>query len=643
MSSLETSEEKGNELDLFNFDEMYQDEDGGNMHGMNGIFGHNTESALIQENDNEIEFTKPCGPTGRKRNTSSRVAAGNNSSSSSMLASSSRSRKHTPAGGAGSGSDNSSKKFTRSVSYDPSVLTSSSASGVESKNGAHYGSDESDYDSDADEFYGIDSENDGVFSSSSSSNRRNLKMAKKDKGGKINASLSDASGASDADTGNNSSSNSSVEVKAKEKNREHAKNTRMRKKTYIESLKDDVKQLNDWREKTDTMRKLQLQAVADQVQMRKKVIGEFLIFRTFVEQSPAQWEKLLDPNFVLVLPITPYRSFPPSEVFEGRRVIRGVDAVISDTVSISAMLQSIASPINDGNFVRAQFYSLNEETICAGNRLMSKWYLNTVNAVERGAMLEVSNHGMMKAIFTPSNKLLTLEMTFDVMSFMQQIRKASGKNDFEVIPNIYRVAVEMNPERRIVLSCAEPYQIVHCSENWGELYGFAKTDLIGKTMETFHGPETETAVIADMMKSANSKKPSRAFITHYIKGGDKIVVRMQCYPIYGEGRVKNLLIVVEPSVEADPNASKSSNLTDIDSANINIGGNGTETAATQVFDTNAAMESRQAISRSASVSSFSGDIGMSNKDMTEQIQGWVAGNPFDTGSAGTVLRAGFDD
>ena len=61
------------------------------------------------------------------------------------------------------------------------------------------------------------------------------------------------------------SSNGSVEVKAKEKNREHAKNTRMRKKSYIESLKDDVKQLSDLREKTDDMRKLQLQ-------VRKRVI-----------------------------------------------------------------------------------------------------------------------------------------------------------------------------------------------------------------------------------------------------------------------------------------------------------------------------------------------------------------------------------
>ena len=241
---------------------------------------------------------------------------------------------------------------------------------------------------------------------------------------------------------------------------------------------------------------LQLQAVADEVELRKKVIGEFLIYRTFVEQNPSQWQKLLDPNFVLVLPITPYRSFPPGEVFEGRRVIKGVDAVISDTVSISAMFQSIVAPIDDGDVVRAQFYSLNEETICAGNRLMSKWYLSTVNAVKRGARFELSKHGMMKAIFTPNNKLLSLEMTFDVMSFMQQLRRASGKVDFEVVPNIYRVAVEPSPEPRLVLSSTAPFHIVHCNEKWGELYGYAPTDVIGKTMELFNGPETAVATIA---------------------------------------------------------------------------------------------------------------------------------------------------
>ena len=52
---------------------------------------------------------------------------------------------------------------------------------------------------------------------------------------------------------------------AREKNREHAKNTRMRKKNYIESLKENIKQLTDEREQSDLKRKASLSKLADQV------------------------------------------------------------------------------------------------------------------------------------------------------------------------------------------------------------------------------------------------------------------------------------------------------------------------------------------------------------------------------------------
>jgi hypothetical protein len=40
--------------------------------------------------------------------------------------------------------------------------------------------------------------------------------------------------------------------------------------------------------------------------------------------------------------------------------------------------------------------------------------------------------GMIKAVFTPQNRMVYLELSFDVMSFMQQLRRASGKQDFQV-------------------------------------------------------------------------------------------------------------------------------------------------------------------------------------------------------------------
>lgn len=63
----------------------------------------------------------------------------------------------------------------------------------------------------------------------------------------------------------------SAKLLAKEKNREHAKNTRMRKKSYIESLKETVQQLSDEREKIERDRNIAINKLVEQV----LYLGEF--------------------------------------------------------------------------------------------------------------------------------------------------------------------------------------------------------------------------------------------------------------------------------------------------------------------------------------------------------------------------------
>lgn len=57
-------------------------------------------------------------------------------------------------------------------------------------------------------------------------------------------------------------------LSAKAKNREHAKNTRIRKKHYIEALKESLKLLFDEREKIDKDRRNSLSRLAEQVTWR---------------------------------------------------------------------------------------------------------------------------------------------------------------------------------------------------------------------------------------------------------------------------------------------------------------------------------------------------------------------------------------
>lgn len=68
---------------------------------------------------------------------------------------------------------------------------------------------------------------------------------------------------------------------------------------------------------------------------------------------------------------------------------------------------------------------------------MCKWHMVTMNAVQRGARYEVAKQGMIKAKFSNSNKLTMVEHIFDVMTFMQQLRRASrGVFDFHVSPTL---------------------------------------------------------------------------------------------------------------------------------------------------------------------------------------------------------------
>lgn len=61
--------------------------------------------------------------------------------------------------------------------------------------------------------------------------------------------------------------------------------------------------------------------------------------------------------------------------------------------------------------------------------------MKTDNAVECGAQCEVFSHGMLRAYFSPDNRIKRLEIVFDVMSFMQQLQRAVGRGEFRMVPN----------------------------------------------------------------------------------------------------------------------------------------------------------------------------------------------------------------
>ena len=223
-----------------------------------------------------------------------------------------------------------------------------------------------------------------------------------------------------------------MNLKAKVKNREHAKNTRMRKKNYIETLKDTFQHLAQERENLDKDRRFSLTRLAEQCTVRKKVLQAFFTHRANNEKNRSKWTNVLDESFRLVIPVTPYRSFPPSEVVNAQRHVIGIDAVLMDTASLSVMIQSIGNSSFPDKRVKVHFILDFENIVMSGDTCFCRWEMRTENAVECGSHYECNKQGMLKAVFNHQNKLLSIEKTFDVMAFMQQLRRASGKNEFQV-------------------------------------------------------------------------------------------------------------------------------------------------------------------------------------------------------------------
>ncbi|KAG7366149.1 hypothetical protein IV203_028819 [Nitzschia inconspicua] len=129
----------------------------------------------------------------------------------------------------------------------------------------------------------------------------------------------------------------------RERNREHAKSTRLRKKAYIQKLKELVEGLHAERTEEVRQRRVAIQHLAEMQNVRRAVIRSFLRFHANYVRDKRKWETILEDSFWLKQPVTPYRCFRRNEIEQECRISRGVDAVMADAASISAMVESVGS------------------------------------------------------------------------------------------------------------------------------------------------------------------------------------------------------------------------------------------------------------------------------------------------------------
>jgi len=313
----------------------------------------------------------------------------------------------------------------------------------------------------------------------------------------------------------------------RKRNREHARNTRARKKAYVESLKSTLDELCRERDSLVSERAGAASLLLEVQTTRTSVLLSFFALRSNFEKRRALWSSIMDESFTCVMPVTPYRSFPASEVqiSKCQRTIMGVDGMMGDTASMHVLLNSIVdrSRFPTGR-VQFRYTLIAEEAIVSGCQMMARWNMSTTNAVALGAKREVKKMGMLCARFNSAHKIVALELMFDVMAFMLQLKQNAGASAFSVVPNTVQTCVGPFGNSPMVMTLADrPYTIVQVNSHWEKMTGWKAEDVVGKkSCKILQGQKTEDSSIDDLMSSIRYQRPAFTVLTNYTRNGKKM-------------------------------------------------------------------------------------------------------------------------
>lgn len=115
----------------------------------------------------------------------------------------------------------------------------------------------------------------------------------------------------------------SAEEKARlhrDRNREHARSTRLRKKAYVNKLKELVDTLRTERSEEAKRRRVAVQHLGEVQRVRRAVVNTFLTYHTTYESDRRKWATIVEEDgFVFKQPVTPYRYFRRSEIDKVRQ------------------------------------------------------------------------------------------------------------------------------------------------------------------------------------------------------------------------------------------------------------------------------------------------------------------------------------
>lgn len=212
----------------------------------------------------------------------------------------------------------------------------------------------------------------------------------------------------------------------RDRNREHARNTRLRKKAYVEELKATLSALVSQRDAAELEKRHAQQRELEQREVRFRVLEEFLKLRGRNEANAVRWAAILEEKFTLTLPILSFREMVHSNDSSHRntnalheQVLTGVTEVMNDSNLCASFLQTLGKQGNSEIITLA--YNCDRHNFFMDNCVaVLDWTATTHGASEQGIELIVKGHT--RAKFCPaSNKLISVVLSFDTGAIVSQV------------------------------------------------------------------------------------------------------------------------------------------------------------------------------------------------------------------------------
>jgi len=383
------------------------------------------------------------------------------------------------------------------------------------------------------------------------------------------------------------------------RNREHARQTRRRKKEFVENLQLSVTTLT--RENEAMAQRLAQDDARNACRARRVETVDALLNMRVAEDPREEtdegeqrlWNELVEPDFELHLPHTPYRSFAPYEQTVSGRTVTGVRAAIADVKSLrmclaaltrlpsspghaaetadaraaaaAALINEQSSSSDQGETVQTRSGGkrvpkqadpaadiekpallegraecvVERESVAwtADGTLLAPWVLRVANAEGRCIL---SQRGTCKAMFRAAprgatgDRIARLEMTFDTIGMWQQLTRASRSpvaDPYAAVPNTLEDALADSREARVVTSARRPFVIEHVNDAWVQLCGFTADEAVGQTLASLQGPLTEKVEVLKIVKGAARGHACSALLTNYTKKGAKFQNFLRVVPL----------------------------------------------------------------------------------------------------------------